>query len=105
MLDFYTWTKTKAVPNFTDRITRWRKDMRQSVFEWWSKWKSKISSLFWRGGENSKKTEDSSGAKESPHEDENILSLLGPERNIMLPANGDEALKRLLSVKGQDPYG
>lgn len=104
MLDFYLWTKTKALPNFTDKISRWRKDIRQCLVNWWSKWKSKISSWLPRGGQNSKKPEESGPKSSSPRVDENILSLLGPDRNISLPANGDEALKRLLSVKGQDPY-
>jgi hypothetical protein len=35
---------------------------------------------------------------------DDLLAALGPERNIALPTNGDEALKRLLSARGQDPY-
>jgi len=39
-----------------------------------------------------------------PETYDEFLSVLGPERNIVLPGTGDEALRRLLSVKGQDPY-
>jgi DnaJ family protein C protein 14 len=41
---------------------------------------------------------------ETPRDLAELLAMLGPERNIILPASGDEALQRLLSVKGKDPY-
>jgi len=58
------------------------------------------------GGKERKGSEDrnfTSGAS-GRGENDDLLSLMGPERNITLPINGDEALKRLHSVKGQDPY-
>ncbi|ODN00151.1 DnaJ subfamily C member 14, partial [Orchesella cincta] len=103
MQDFYIWTKTKALPNFSDKITGWQRVVRHTCHDWWYSCRSKLLSLFSRGS-SSKPPEDSGNSKPGIRHDENILSLLGPERNISLPANGDEALKRLLSVKGQDPY-
>lgn len=59
--------------------------------------------MFSRGGQPSSKGDDNS-AKGTPRGEEHMVSFMGPDRNIMLPANGDEALKRLLSEKGKDPY-
>lgn len=69
----------------------------------WGNSIAKLATIFSRGG-GAKNAQENNSSTPGLEGDENILTLLGPDRNIMLPANGDEALKRLLSVKGQDPY-
>ena len=77
----------------------------------WTKLKSwKFRSLWRRGktGEspegNDRGTFGANRAGGGKNGLSDILSALGPDRSINLPVNGEEALKRLISVKGQDPY-
>ena len=75
----------------------------------WARLKSWKLRYWWRRGKPGENPEgkDTFGANRGAGGKNglsDILSMMGPERNISLPLNGEEALKRLMSVKGQDPY-
>jgi hypothetical protein len=86
MKDFFVWWKACAVPAFRVKVTLIRQK----------------SSSLWERLKEIRDRKPPIGEKNEKYDE--LLSILGPERNIALPATGDEALKRLLSVRGQDPY-
>lgn len=94
MEDVFNWWKIHAVPKFLLHLRYLKGEFSKLKFKLriseWSFWSKEDPSL--------KKP------PETPSDLSELLSVLGPERNIVLPANGDEALQRLLSVKGKDPY-
>lgn len=87
--DLIVWWNITALPIFRVKMNL---VMRQVE----SVWKGLMS--------YTRKKNEQPSSKPPPDSYDELLSVLGPERNIMLPITGDEALRRLLSVKGQDPY-
>jgi hypothetical protein len=90
--DLGVWWTARALPWVRVKSTL-LKTQAKSLWEKF-KWKEWLS---FRKKEPERKTEEIENLSD-------LLAMLGPERNIVLPANGDEALRRLQSVKGQDPY-
>lgn len=97
MEDFHSWWVTKAVPTCFQQLHSMKDKVGRVC------WKVR-QTISWRTPFRRKSEDRNSSGNGSKRNGEELLAALGPERNIALPSNGDEALKRLLSVKGQDPY-
>lgn len=94
MQDLLVWWDTKALPSFRVKL----RDTKWTIIGIWTKGKYKILGFLRLSGG------DEQFSKPKVRDPEDLISIMGPSVNIMLPGNGDEAVKRLMMVGGQDPY-